>query len=65
MEVVVDAMGEGSEGAAVLQTSSPDTPSSKGKTPFDAIAYGRIGGQNVSPSSKMRLSNACPNWAWT
>jgi len=33
MEVVVDAMGEGSGGAAVLQTSSPDTPLQRGKTP--------------------------------
>ena len=53
MEVVVDAMDEGSgTGGGVANFLSGYALFKGEKLPFDAIAYGRIGGQNVSPILK-------------
>jgi len=53
MEVVVDAMDEGSgAGGGVANFFSGYALFKGEKLPFDAIAYGRIGGQNVSPILK-------------
>jgi hypothetical protein len=53
MEVVVDFMDEGSgAGGGVANFLSGYAVFNGEKLPFDAIAYGRIGGQNVSPTLK-------------
>ena len=50
MEVVVDAMDEGSgTGGGVANFLTGYVVYNDEKLRFDAIAYGRIGGQNVSP----------------
>ena len=51
MEVIVDSMGESSGvGGGVANFLSGYVMFRGEKFPFDAIAYGRIGGQNVSPT---------------
>ncbi len=53
MEVFVDEMGESSGvGGGVANFLSGYAIFRGEKFPFDAIAYGRIGGQNVSPTLK-------------
>ena len=53
MEVVVDMMDDGSgAGGGVANFLSGYVVFNGEKLPFDAIAYGRIGGQNVSPTLK-------------
>jgi hypothetical protein len=60
MQVYVDGMGESSGvGGGVANFLSGYALFQGEKFPFEAIAYGRIGGQNVSPTltdeSKKRL----------
>ena len=51
MEVIVDYMGESSGvGGGVANFLSGYVIFRGEKFPFEAIAYGRIGGQNVSPT---------------
>ncbi len=51
LEVVIDEMGESSGvGGGVANFLSGYVLFQGEKFPFEAIAYGRIGGQNVSPS---------------
>ncbi len=51
MEVIVDYMGESSGvGGGVANFLSGYVIFRGEKLPFEAIAYGRIGGQNVSPT---------------
>lgn len=51
MEVFVDEMDEGSgEGGGVANFLSGFVVYKSEKFRFEAVAYGRIGGQNVSPS---------------
>ena len=51
MEVIVDSMGESSGvGGGVANFLSGYVMFRGEKFPFEAIAYGRIGGQNVSPT---------------
>jgi len=51
MEVIVDSMGESSGvGGGVANFLSGYVVFRGEKFPFEAIAYGRIGGQNVSPT---------------
>ena len=51
MEVIVDSMGESSGvGGGVANFLSGYVIFRGEKFPFEAIAYGRIGGQNVSPT---------------
>jgi hypothetical protein len=51
MQVYVDDMGESSGvGGGVANTLSGYAVFQGEKFPFEAIAYGRIGGQNVSPT---------------
>ena len=51
MEVVIDDMGESSGvGGGVANFLSGYVIFQGEKFPFEAIAYGRIGGQNVSPN---------------
>ena len=51
MEVFVDQMGESSgEGGGVANFLSGFAVFRGEKFPFEGIAYGRIGGQNVSPT---------------
>ncbi len=51
MEVYVDYMGESSGvGGGVANFLSGYAVFQGEKLPFEAIAYGRIGGQNVSPT---------------
>ena len=62
MEVIVDSMGESSGvGGGVANFLSGYVIFRGEKFPFEAIAYGRIGGQNVSPTltdeSTMRLQD--------
>ncbi len=62
MQVVVDDMGESSGvGGGVANFVSGYAVFRGEKFPFEAIAYGRIGGQNVSPrltdESMKRLQN--------
>ena len=54
MEVVVDMMDEGSgTGGGVANFLSGYALFNGERLPFEAIAYGRIGGQNVSPTLKV------------
>lgn len=50
MDVVVDHMDESGEGGGVASFLSGYAIYKDQRFPFEAVAYGRIGGQNVSPT---------------
>jgi hypothetical protein len=50
MEVVVDHMDESGEGGGVASFLTGYVVHKGENFPFEAVAYGRIGGQNVSPT---------------
>lgn len=50
MEVFIDQVEESGVGGGVANFLQGHVVYNKEKLPFDAIAYGRIGGQNVSPT---------------
>ncbi len=53
MDVFVDQMDESGEGGGVASFLTGYVIYKGEKFPFDAVAYGRIGGQNVSPTLKL------------
>jgi len=50
MEVIIDYMDESGEGGGVASFLTGYVMYNGEKLPFEAVAYGRIGGQNVSPT---------------
>ena len=50
MEVFIDQVDESGVGGGVASFLQGHVVYNNEKFPFDAIAYGRIGGQNVSPT---------------
>ncbi len=50
MEVIIDYMDESGEGGGVASFLTGYVMYHGEKLPFEAVAYGRIGGQNVSPT---------------